>query len=165
MKIAMVVCAVGLATLCAGDAQQKDGGLSALRSTQNVPSAAPREDDVEILSDTRGVDFRPYLKKILPTILEKYLEFLPEKVRAPTFASGLTLVRFSINPDGKIGAMHLDASTHDEAIDRAARGAITNQKQFPPLPATFTGPNLELRLNFNVNTPANKRIISRPGTQ
>ena len=46
--------------------------------------------------------------------------------------------------------MHLDDSTRDQAIDRAAWGSITSQGQLQPLPATFKGPNLELRISFNI---------------
>jgi hypothetical protein len=47
--------------------------------------------------------------------------------------------------------MSLDGSSQDTAIDRAAWGGITGVGQFPPLPASFTGPNLELRIDFLVN--------------
>ena len=50
--------------------------------------------------------------------------------------------------------MNLDGSTHDTAIDRAAWGAITSEGQFPPLPGSFHGPKLELRLDFFVNKTA-----------
>ena len=64
---------------------------------------------------------------------------------------GETLIRFTILPDGRIGAMTLDGSTHDQAIARAAWGSITGVGQFPPLPKEFHGPNLELRIHYLVN--------------
>jgi TonB family protein len=64
---------------------------------------------------------------------------------------GETVIRFTIHPDGTIAAMHLDESTHDVALDRAAWGAITGVGKFAALPQEFHGPDLELRIRFVVN--------------
>lgn len=106
---------------------------------------------VEVLSDTMGVDFGPYLRRIIGDIRRTWIPLIPEEARPPLNKQGETLIRFVILPDGRIGAMNLDGSTHDTAIDRAAWGAITGVGQFPPLPSTFHGPQLELRVDFLVN--------------
>jgi len=106
---------------------------------------------VDILSDTMGVNFDPYLKKIIREIYNTWLPLIPEEARPPLNKQGETLIRFTILPDGRIGAMTLDGSTHDQAIDRAAWGSITGVGQFPPLPKEFHGPNLELRIHYLVN--------------
>ena len=106
---------------------------------------------VDILSDTMGVDFSPYLRRILREIYNTWLPLIPEEARPPLNKQGETLIRFSILPDGRIGAMHLDGSTQDQALDRAAWGSITGVGQFPPLPKEFHGPNLELRIHYLVN--------------
>lgn len=106
---------------------------------------------VDILSDTMGVDFNPYLRRILHDIYVTWLPLIPEEARPPLNKQGETLIRFTILPDGRIGAMHLDGSTQDQAIDRAAWGSITGVGQFPPLPKEFHGPNLELRIHYFVN--------------
>ena len=117
------------------------------------------QGDVEILSDTLGVDFGPYIKHLLRMLYESWVPLIPEETRPPLNKEGSTLIRFTINPDGSlaVGGMHLDASTHDEAIDRAAWGSITGVGQFPPLPKNFTGPNLQLRIHFIIarNAPKN----------
>ena len=64
---------------------------------------------------------------------------------------GSTLIRFAIAKNGVVSAMHLDASTHDTAIDRAAWGSITGVGQFPPLPPEFKGPELDLRIQFIIS--------------
>lgn len=107
---------------------------------------------VEVLSDTMGVDFAPYLRRILSDIRRTWVPLIPEEARPPLNKQGETLIRFTILPDGRIGQMHLEASTHDQAIDRAAWGGITGVGQFPPLPSNFKGPQLELRIDFLVNT-------------
>lgn len=106
---------------------------------------------VDILSDTMGVDFSPYLRRILRQIYNTWLPLIPEEARPPLNKQGETLIRFSILPDGRIGSMHLDGSTQDQALDRAAWGSITGVGQFPPLPKEFHGPNLELRIHYLVN--------------
>ena len=106
---------------------------------------------VDILSDTMGVDFNPYLRKIIREIYNTWLPLIPEEARPPLNKQGETLIRFTILPDGRIGAMNIDASTQDQALDRAAWGSITGVGQFPPLPSQFHGPNLELRIHYLVN--------------
>jgi TonB family protein len=105
----------------------------------------------EILSDTQGVNFQPYLQRILRLIYEQWIPLLPEEARPPLNKQGTTQIRFTINPDGTIAAMHLDGSSHDDALNRAAWGSITGVGQFPPLPRQFHGPNLELRIHYLVN--------------
>jgi len=106
---------------------------------------------VEVLSDMKNVDFGPYLRRILADIKRTWIPLIPEEARPPLNKQGETLIRFTILPDGRIAAMSLDGSSQDTAIDRAAWGGITGVGQFPPLPASFTGPNLELRIDFLVN--------------
>ena len=106
---------------------------------------------VDILSDTQGVNFDPYIRRILRQIYNQWLPLIPEEARPPLSKSGVTMIRFSILPDGNIGTMNLDGSTHDEALNKAAWGSITGVGQFPPLPSQFHGPMLELRIHYLVN--------------
>jgi TonB family protein len=108
---------------------------------------------VDILSDTQGVDFGPYIRRILGDIRRTWIPLIPEEARPPLNKQGETLIRFTILPDGRIAAMNLDGSSQDTAIDRACWGGITGVGQFPPLPANFKGPNLELRIDFYTNKP------------
>jgi TonB family protein len=107
----------------------------------------------EILSDTQGVDFGPYIRRILSDIKRNWIPLIPEEARPPLNKQGETLIRFTISSDGHITAMNLDGSSQDTAIDRACWGGITGVGQFPPLPSQFKGPNLELRVDFFTNKP------------
>jgi TonB family protein len=98
-----------------------------------------------------GVDFAPYLRRILGDIKRTWIPLIPEEARPPLNKQGETLIRFTILPNGRVGIMNLDGSTQDEAIDRAAWGSIKGNNPFPPLPAQFHGPQLELRIRFLVN--------------
>jgi hypothetical protein len=109
------------------------------------------DQGVKVLSDMQGVDFGKYLNRLLSDVRRNWLPLIPEECRPPLNKQGITGVRFTIQPDGKISAMHLDYSTHDVAIDRAAWGSITGLGQAQPLPKEFHGPNLELRIEFRIN--------------
>ena len=111
----------------------------------------PLGGGIDILSDTQGVDFDPYLRRIIADIKRNWLPLIPEEARPPISKQGETYIRFTINPDGNIAVMHLDGSTHDVAIDHSCWSAIVSEGQFPPLPSQFHGPNLELRIHFLVN--------------
>ena len=118
----------------------------------NIPVAhTGLNTGVDVLSDTEGVNFGPYLTKILREIKATWLPLIPEEARPPLNKQGETLIRFTILPDGRIGSMSLDGSTHDDAINKSAWGSITGVGQFPPLPNEFHGPNLELRIHYLVN--------------
>jgi outer membrane biosynthesis protein TonB len=124
--------------------------------TPNSPGGGGRQGmgtGVEVLSDTQGVDFGPYIRRILADIKRNWIPLIPEEARPPLNKQGETLIRFTISSDGHIAAMNLDGSSQDTAIDRACWGGITGVGQFPPLPAQFKGPNLELRVDFFTNKP------------
>ena len=118
----------------------------------------PLGGGVDILSDTQGVNFEPYLRRILADIKRNWLPLIPEEAEPPISKQGETYIRFIILPDGnlQVGGMHLDGSTHDVAIDKSCWNAITSEGQFPPLPSQFHGPNLELRIHFLVNKDIGK---------
>ncbi|MGI4831011.1 MAG: TonB family protein [Janthinobacterium lividum] len=163
-----VFCAPDL--LCAGvSGQNAAGSQSVSGTTQHGPEASGQTNpaggvtDVDILSDTHGVDFNPYLHGILNKIYGQWVGLLPEEAHKPTLAKGETDVRFTISPDGNIASMHLDANTHDDQLNHAAWGAISGAQQFPPLPAAFTGPNLELRIHFRVNLMPSTHDGTPPG--
>jgi TonB family protein len=125
---------------------------SAKDDTKKTALSNP-QTGVEILTDTQGVDFGPYIRKALAIIRKNWIPLIPEEARLPASVQGETLIRFTLSPDGKVSAMHLDGSSQHTNIDRAAWGAITGVGQFPPLPTEFKGPQLELRIDFLTNRP------------
>jgi hypothetical protein len=106
---------------------------------------------VEVLSDMQGVDFNDYLRRLKMEIYRNWIPLLPEETEPPLLKQGETYIRFTILPDGRIGGMTLEGSSHDVAIDKAAWGSIVSEGQFAPLPSQFHGPNLELRFHYMVN--------------
>jgi hypothetical protein len=113
----------------------------------------PLQAGAQILSDTQGVDFSAYMRKLHDDIQHNWDPLIPEEVEPPLLKKGITGIRFIILPDGQIGKMILESPSGDEPLDRAAWNAIISEGQFPPLPRQFHGPDLELRVGFFYNIP------------
>src|SRR5579864_8305253 len=104
--------------------------------------------DVEILSDTMGVDFGPYLQRILYVIRKNWINLIPE---GALMKKGRLAIQFAILKDGRIQGMQAVLSSGDVVLDRAAWGGITNSDPLDQLPAEFRGNYLELRIVFLYN--------------
>ena len=106
----------------------------------------------EILSDTQGVDFGPYLQKLIRETYRTWDPLIPEEVNPPISKRGEVEIYFVILPNGRLQAhaMQLTGRSGDVALDRAAWGAIEGA-DYPPLPREFHGPNLQLRFRFQYN--------------
>jgi TonB family protein len=106
-----------------------------------------------ILSNTQGVDFGPYLTKLLHDVRENWYRLIPQSVSTRT---GQVAIEFSIKKDGTVASMKLVATSGDAKLDRAAWGGITSSIPFSALPSEFTGPYLALRLRFQYNPDKGK---------
>ncbi|PYX51667.1 MAG: hypothetical protein DMG79_02620 [Acidobacteria bacterium] len=104
--------------------------------------------NLEVLSDTQGVDFGPYLQRILQEVREHWYQAIPESAE---MKKGKLQIEFAITKEGKVADMKLTASSDDVALDRAAWAGISASNPFPPLPSDFTGPYLALRFRFFYN--------------
>ena len=110
-----------------------------------------RTEGMEILSDTLGVDFGPYMKRLHYAVQNSWDPLIPESARPPVMKKGVVIIQFRIAKDGKVTGMKLVASSGDVALDRAAWGAITDAIPLPQLPVQFAGEYLELRALFYYN--------------
>jgi TonB family protein len=99
----------------------------------------------EILSDTMGVDFGPYLQRIVQDVRENWYHLIPESAE---LKKGKLVIEFAITKDGQVAGMKLVASSGDAALDRPAWGSITDSNPFPPLPTNFGGQYLALRFTY-----------------
>jgi TonB family protein len=106
-----------------------------------------------ILSDTRGVDFTPYLIRLLREVRHNWYAVIPESVRWGE--QGRVVIVFTILKDGSVPAdqPRIVASSERSHLDRPALAAIRASQPFPPLPAEFTGPHLALQFTFLYNLP------------
>ncbi|HEY6351270.1 MAG TPA: TonB C-terminal domain-containing protein [Candidatus Angelobacter sp.] len=122
-----------------------DYGPTRLQPNTNV------RGDVDILSDTMGVDFGPYLQKILFEIKRHWYDLIPEVARPPIMKRGNLTVEFAINKDGSVAGLRYVRTSGDIALDRPAYGSITASDPFPRLPGEFRGNYIALRIRFYYN--------------
>jgi TonB family protein len=124
---------------------------------QNAPSQhSAMAVGPDILSDTLGVDFGPYMRRVIAATYRSWIPIIPESARPPLDKQGRVGVRFKIYPDGSVKEMTLEFPSGDVSLDRAAWGGITGASPYPPLPKEFKGPFLELRFGFYYNTDPDK---------
>jgi TonB family protein len=124
---------------------------------QNAPSQhSAMGVGPEILSDTLGVDFGPYMRRVIQATYRSWIPLIPESARPPLDKQGRVGVRFKIYPDGSVKQMILEFPSGDVSLDRAAWGGITGASPYPALPKEFKGPYLELRFGFYYNLDPDK---------
>lgn len=105
----------------------------------------------EILSDTMGVNFGPYLSRVKDTVQRNWYTIMPESAQRPFFTQGRVSIIFRILKDGRIDALALESTSGRIDLDRAAQGGITMSNPFEPLPREFQGPELRIRFTFYYN--------------
>jgi TonB family protein len=102
-----------------------------------------------ILSDTRGVDFGPYLARVVFNVRRNWYSMIP--VAARLGQKGRVAIIFEILKDGSVPELRLVGSSGSDPLDRAAVGSIRASNPFPPLPDEFTGNHLVLQFIFLYN--------------
>jgi TonB family protein len=134
-----------------GVAANRGGGGDAGDFGTNLGNGASTTGQMEVLSDTMGVDFGPYLNRVLQNVRQNWYILIPEVARPPIMKQGKVAIEFAILKDGNVAGMKLVGSSTDIALDRAAWGSITNSNPFPPLPREFGGTYLALRFYYYYN--------------
>ena len=123
---------------------------------QNAPSQhQAMKAGADIISDTMGVDFGPYMKRLIADTYRSWIPLIPESARPPLDKQGRVGIRFKILPDGSVKEMTLEFPSGDVSLDKAAWGGI-KFASYPPLPKEFKGPFLELRFGFYYNLEPDK---------
>ncbi len=109
--------------------------------------------NVEMLTPTEGVDFTSYLARIVASVKRNWYSAMPESARLGD--QGRVVLQFRIYRNGMVPEDEpgLMGSSGKEPLDRAAIASIRSSSPFPPLPAAFSGPYIELRFLFLYNLP------------
>jgi TonB family protein len=110
---------------------------------------------MDILSDTMGVDFGPYMKRLRVTVEDHWFPLIPEVALPPMMKKGVVVIEFAIMQDGTIKDARVVASSGDLALDRAAYGALLNASPVPRLPREYTADFLRIRAAFFYNPDKN----------
>ncbi|MBI4466844.1 MAG: TonB family protein [Acidobacteria bacterium] len=133
-----------------------------LRRSQGTPGGGGEGGPIQpnfntpfptILSDTRGVDFGPYLIRLLREVRRNWYAVIPESARWGE--QGRVVIVFSIQKDGSVplGQPTVVRSSGRSHLDRPAFASIRASQPFPPLPEEFTGENIVLQFTFLYNLP------------
>ncbi len=123
-----------------------DGGLL------NEPAPGRTGSSLELLSDPRGVDFKPYLVRILAAVKRNWMAVIPESAKLGR--RGRVAIQFVIARDGSVPKLVISSASGADALDRAAVAGISASNPFPPLPADFGGDNIRLQFVFLYNLQA-----------
>jgi TonB family protein len=126
------------------------GGYGGDYGTSPVHQKAARLGGMEILSDTMGVDFGPYMKRLQVVVQGRFDVEVPQVARPPIMKKGLVVLEFSILKDGTITSIRMINSAGDTALDRGAWGTLTFGPA-PQLPPQFNGDYITLKGYFYYN--------------
>jgi TonB family protein len=116
------------------------------------PASGPVRSNLQLLSDPKGVDFKPYLVQVLTAVRTNWLAVIPESARFGR--KGRVLIQFIIDRKGAVPKLVIAESSGTVALDRAAVAGISASYPFPPLPASFQGEEIRLQLAFSYNVPS-----------
>jgi TonB family protein len=126
-------------------------------SPTNIPnlsqsaSAGRIGSNLQLLSDAKGVDFKPYLIQVLAAVRRNWLVIIPESARLGR--RGRVLIQFAIDRTGAVPKLVIAEGAGTDALDRAAVAAISASYPFPPLPPDYKGDQIRLQLAFAYNMP------------
>jgi TonB family protein len=124
------------------------GGIG--RGLNLPPSSGQMASSLELLSDTKGVDFRPYLLQVLAAVRRNWFAVYPESARMGL--RGKVEAQFLIEKDGSVPKLVIVLHSIP-ALERAAVAGIDASHPFPPFPTGFTGDRIVLKLTFSYNMP------------
>jgi hypothetical protein len=149
MKLAiLLICCAGALGQDATTASQPTQKSETQDYGLGVAARGKQKGAVEILSDTQGVDFGPYLQRVVEDVRENWYHLIPKSAENK---KGKLAIEFAITKDGQLADMRLVATSGDRALDRPAWGSITASNPFKPLPDKFKGKYLALRFRFYYN--------------
>jgi TonB family protein len=117
----------------------------------HAPSPGDIKSSMQLLSDPKGIDFKPYMIQVLMAVRRNWLAILPESARAGR--RGRVIVQFAIDRSGGVPKLVIAEGAGADALDRAAVAAISASVPLPPLPAEFKGDQIRLQFAFSYNMP------------
>jgi TonB family protein len=136
------------------DANGQGGGRSILsgpggvNSQGNSPFASSGAELPQLLSDPKGVDFKPYLAAVLASVRRSWFMIMPKNGHR-----GYVSVQFAITRDGTIRKASFAQQTGDPSMDNTAIMAISQSGPFGPLPVQYHDAEIHVQINFSYNQP------------
>ena len=121
----------------------------------NMPPAPGKMgSSLQLKSDPQGVDFRPYLMKVLVAVRRNWFAIYPESAKLGS--RGRVTLEFSIDRSGGIPKLRISSPSGVQALDRAAVAAMSASTPLPSLPTEFHGDRIILQMVFAYNMPTNQ---------
>lgn len=114
------------------------------------PSPGNIGSGVELMTDPKGVDFRPYLTQILNAVRRNWYAVIPESARLG-MERGRVAIQFIVVKNGDVPKLVIASTSSSQPLDRAAVAGISASLPLPPLPAEFTGDEIKLQFVFLYN--------------
>ena len=115
----------------------------------NLPSVpGPARSNLQLLSDPKGVDFKPYLAQVLASVKRAWYVIMPKNGHR-----GYVSVQFAIRRDGTVPKVVFVQQTGDRTLDDTAIIAISQGGPFGPLPVQYTEGEIHVQMNFAYNQP------------
>ncbi|MGA2136500.1 MAG: energy transducer TonB [Bryobacteraceae bacterium] len=124
------------------------GGIGS--GISQLPSPGRSASSLELLSDPKGVDFRPYLIQVLTAVRRNWFAVYPESARMGM--RGRVETQFVIARDGSVPKLVIVLHSAPP-LERAAVAGIDASHPFPQFPSEFTGDRIILKLVFSYNMP------------
>jgi TonB family protein len=130
--------------------------LSDLEPAPNLPDSmrAPPVNGAtkimpELLSDPQGVDFKPYIIRVLSLVRRNWMAIMPEGVRIGR--RGVVTLQFIVDRSGQVPKLVIASTSGVDALDRAAVAGVSASVPLPPLPPEFQGKEVRLQFSFKYN--------------
>ena len=136
------------------DRPGQPGGAGGMVISPDGASEATALQQMQLLSDPLGVDFKPYLLQVLAKVRRNWMAIVPDSARRGQ--RGLVLIQFSIDRSGGVPKLVIASASGITAFDRAAVAGISASNPFPPLPAAYKGDQIRLQMAFSYNLPPSK---------
>ncbi len=123
------------------------GGFPGMNPSEPTPGRTG--SSLELLSDPGGVDFRPYLIRILASVKRNWMAVIPESAKLGR--RGRVAIQFIVARDGSVPRLVIASASGADPLDRAAVAGISASNPFPPLPPEYKGQDIRLQFVFVYN--------------
>lgn len=130
------------------------GTVASTQHEGQVKDSAPSSHTtlaLKMLTNVGEARFDHYLEQVLRSVRQKWKEAMPDS--AIQGEKGRVDVEFWIEKDGSLAghSTKMVVSSGNKALDDGAVAAIRSAAPFGPLPESFLGSRVELRLTFFYN--------------
>jgi TonB family protein len=117
---------------------------------RQAPTLPRDQNSLELISDAQGVDFKPYLIRILALVRQNWFAVLPESARLGN--RGTVQIQFVIDRNGQVPKLVIAMPSGSQSLDKAAVAGVSATVPFPPLPQEFKGKEIRLQFSFKYNS-------------